>query len=560
MKSDAGDRKLTHQFEWPLPVDLTIGDAEKVGMIKGVAMSEGKLKSGENMSRDNVLSGAGAMRMSALLGTAVLDIDHLEELPQEYIEKYGPEIADPYPPGQILDAQAVENELPDGTTALQVEFIGVITNKKVYELIKTGRIKGCSVVDFVRTLECNGDRSPDNMLKGFLGEDVSGCNYEGSAFKFNTLILDAVPNSNSTWVAPVTESDIGTIIADMSDKVKDKVRASMKHALTPSQRLLINAARDGFENQTNSLEAYMTDGIWNNGADSIKDYLESEKDIDPQTADAMSRFLFKHPDALSQYQLEWLSSQDLAIWWQNLTDETKRNERTNQIMIKLAKFEWLKEHNVSEKQLQAWGKSPTREAIKYGKMDVGCVGCKFAKFTDDESDTGYCSMLDDGVERGNGCTKRRACECDTDGEKDPDANLEEAEDEDGEDNNDEVAPDEDGNCPDGYTLSEDGTVCVRAEDPDGDTGGEETQPAPVPSQKLSTKALIEANPSKNDPQEVNLEIAAVNTQINAIKNEIKSLGPVFARRAFMAGAGKRQALNDELRRLEAMLADLKKNT
>ena len=144
-------------------------------MIKGVAMSEGKLKSGDMMVRDNVIAGAGAMRASAIMGKAQLDIDHHEiTLPKSYSEKYGSGIADPYPLGFIVDAQAQENEV-DGEKLMQVEFLATIENEKVYDLIKSGQIKGCSVVDYSRGLKCEKE-----------------CAYQGSAYLTNTLILDEV--------------------------------------------------------------------------------------------------------------------------------------------------------------------------------------------------------------------------------------------------------------------------------------------------------------------------------------------------------------------------------
>ena len=153
-------------------------------------------KSKDVMTRDNVLAGGGAMRASALMGKATLDIDHLEtRLPAEYGRKYGKEINEPYPPGFIVDAQSVENEV-DGKKLMQAEFIAIIENNKVFDMIKQGLFKGCSVVDYSRNMRCNPE----------------ACEYEGSAYLSNTLILDEVPNSNGTWVAAVTEEDHGTII------------------------------------------------------------------------------------------------------------------------------------------------------------------------------------------------------------------------------------------------------------------------------------------------------------------------------------------------------------
>ena len=77
--------QLSHSFTWPVPIDMAKMDPQEffaMRMIKGVAMTEGELKSGDLMTRDNVIAGGGAMRASALMGKAQLDIDHYEaELP-----------------------------------------------------------------------------------------------------------------------------------------------------------------------------------------------------------------------------------------------------------------------------------------------------------------------------------------------------------------------------------------------------------------------------------------------------------------------------------------------
>ena len=145
------------------------------------------------MARDNIMSGAGALRAVAAAGLALVDIDHHQhELPAPYVEKYGLGINDPYPVGYVLDAQGIVAK--DGLA--EVQAMMMIQNPTVYNLISAGRVNGCSVVDMIRKKVCNDDT----------------CRFEGSAYIMNTIALEGKPNSAGTWAAPVTASDIGTII------------------------------------------------------------------------------------------------------------------------------------------------------------------------------------------------------------------------------------------------------------------------------------------------------------------------------------------------------------
>ena len=83
----------------------------------------------------------------------------------------------------------------------------------MYNLISAGKINGCSVVDMARKKVCEDD----------------SCRFEGSVYVMNTIALEGVPNCFNTWAAPVTKSDIGTIIQHKS---------TAEHTVTPIARLL----------------------------------------------------------------------------------------------------------------------------------------------------------------------------------------------------------------------------------------------------------------------------------------------------------------------------------
>lgn len=560
-------------------MELSHEDAVAIGLIKGVALTEGELKSGEAMTRDNVIMGAGAMRASALNGTARLDIDHhYDKLPPEYLEKYGGEIANPYPPGFIIDAQAVENEIPgSGETRMQVEFLAIIENRTVYDMIKAGKIKGCSVVDFIRNVNCDGEKSVDG--------GGPGCQYEGSAYLENTLILDEVPNSNSTWVAVVSDADIGTIIANRSEEVKNKLRKQMRHSLSPVQKIIINAHAGSNWSDEQSLDAYMTDGIWNNGAESIADYLKSEKSIDEAVAAKMADYLIKNPETLSQYQLEWLSMEDLSAWWTSIQTSGAPNAEIHALKAEIAKLKWLPTNKSELARISGVqkGHALTRDDVKYHRAakSNACNGCRFAGFYDDK--TGYCNLINGAVDADGTCDKFTApdgappaADAPTDKSADPPATDKPADadpsdkpadapaDKDctcADKHNEPVPPNEDGSCPDGYTISEDGTECIpdnaTGDDPASGDGGS-GQPGPVPSsvkhgkpapsKKPTTQAAIEADPVKNQKAQA----TEIDKQIAELVKKYKALPPTLYGREGMAAIAERQRIKDEIIRLTAL--------
>ena len=190
---------------------LDVGKAHTLGLVKAVIAREGRVRDGNVMERDNIVAGAGALRAVAAAGIGLVDVDHFKHsLPPAYVQKYGSGINDPYPVGHVLDAQAVTGK--DGLA--EVQAIMMISNPTMYNLISAGRIKGCSVVDMARKKVCEAD----------------SCKFEGSAYVMNTIALEGTPNCAGTWAAPVTESDIGTIVQHRG--------STAEHTVTPIARLL----------------------------------------------------------------------------------------------------------------------------------------------------------------------------------------------------------------------------------------------------------------------------------------------------------------------------------
>ena len=496
--------QLQHAFTWPVPYDAEV--IKDMQLIKGVAMSEGKLKSGEMMTRDNVVAGGGAMRASALMANAQLDIDHFgTELPEKYGEKYGKEILDPYPPGFIVDAQAVENKVGD-STLMQVEFIAVITNKKVYDMIKAGQIKGCSVVDYTRDLKCEEE-----------------CHYEGSAYLSNTLILDEVPNSNGTWVAAVTHADIGTIIREIEKAEIESRRPGKLHALIQKHAV-----------KKNNLENYMNDGVWNDGAESAIEYLKVEKEIDHDTATAMASYLMEFPTNVSQYQLENLSHADLMAW-RGSTGAIYAKLRS--MVNAIAELRWLQRDDVDLLKKAKNKLTPGQVNLRFSEkdeMDRQCSGCKWyvSESFAGEGEFGHCQMVAGKIDGNRTCdkydkhvTKQCGCEAEPEDHADPEP--------------------VDGECPDGYMISEDGTKCAKpmAE-----------QKEAVPEHKVEHAAI-----EKDPIQDQNLKIAGINGQISVLEERRKALNLQIRNMPQFNNMGGGMALeigkiNGEIKRLE----DLKK--
>ena len=539
---------LKHTFQWPVPIELTKEDLKTLKLIKGVAMQEGQVKSGENMKRDNVIAGGGALRASSLLGFATLDIDHYDEkLPKEYTDEYpGLDV----PCGFHVDAQTVENTVgKEQKKLMEVEFIAVLENEKAYELVKNNEFVGCSVVDYARSLNCAKCNGTD-------ADASCGCDYDGSAYLHNTLVLKEVPNSNGTWVDIVTEEDIGTIIQTAKGTEKEKMNTQLNQKITPIQNKILNIlgrkhTADKHEYQEADLTNYMTDGIWNNGKDSITAFLQEEKLLDESFAAEMAQYLFENPTKLTQYQLTDLSTDDLIAWWNTVA---KMEKEIHAIKKKLATLSWL-EHNA--KPLRALEHTvPFGQAeVEYGERPAGsqCQDCRWyssVNFADGESNDGWCQIVAGDVMGSYGCDRfeelpsggggSAAAEADPpmpEEAEDPDMNMDG---EDGEEMPNEVMPDENGNCPDGYMLNEDGTMCIMVSNEEEEGEGEgmkattPEQSIPVPNaiknyynflpssrrnQRIIKNALVEKNPQKRH----DAQVQKLDSEINKLKQSKKRI-------------------------------------
>ena len=107
-------RKFNKFSDWIAPIGLSAEEIESYQLIYGVAMSEGTMKGDEVMTAENVISATGALAASAFFGYADIDIDHYaygDNMPEEYVKKYGKELIETYPPAFTIDAQASKNKV-----------------------------------------------------------------------------------------------------------------------------------------------------------------------------------------------------------------------------------------------------------------------------------------------------------------------------------------------------------------------------------------------------------------------------------------------------------------
>ena len=202
---------LKNSYTFPqLDQVKTLEQAEKYGLVKGVAITEGEGKNGIKYTADNVKMGGGAMRASAVMKNCAITIDHKKQLPNDY------GIEGPYPAGYIIDAQPVVNNVA-GKELTQLEFIAIIQNRQVYDMIKNNKFQGCSVEDYVRELSCQ---------KG-------SCSWTGNAFLTNTLALKEPPNLPHTSVQVLEQADL--------DKFK--------------QHMVLNTISESTDNEEDTTEA-----------------------------------------------------------------------------------------------------------------------------------------------------------------------------------------------------------------------------------------------------------------------------------------------------------------
>lgn len=457
--------KVNHNFDWTKGYDLSLEAAEQYSLIKGVAMTEGEAKRGEIMTQENLRFATGAMAASAMLGFAVLDIDHFPDaLPDDgSYSKYNVEkINEIYPLGMIIDAELSLNKVgTEGKELWQVEFLAVCENSHVYDMIKQGKFKACSVMDFPREYSCDTCNAETGKCT---------CNVSGSKFMYNTLILEGVPNSNSTWISVVDKKDIGSILKPNGLKTSHAIdtRILLFKKNTDSEYKIKNAFTES------DVSKYKTDdGVWINGVDSIKEFLITEKQIGEEQASSLAEYINANPEALSTDQLTYMSGDDFLSWFENLNNLNK---------AKLYSF--IKELHDKSNQKNEIQKAHltqlTKEEVNYGPGEEGnlCRECRWfftsAEELTDETEGG-CALVEGTILGNQTCDRFESIPSDTDG--------------DGE--NDSHPPDEDGNCDDGFHLSEDGTTCIAdSQESTVDTSDESENDAKA--KELELKELEEA--------------------------------------------------------------------
>lgn len=309
---------LKHKFDWAVPMELDKKTYESMMLVKGVAMTSGKAKRGENMTNENVTFGAGAMSAAAMFGLAKCDIDHYEDkLPKAYVDEFGAAINDPYPVAIILDAAAEKyTDEKTGEEKIAVEFLASCTNPLVYSMIKQGKFVGCSVVDFYRKENCSACNGTDGACN---------CSIEGSHFLVNTFVLKGVPNAHGTWVAEVTEKDIGTLITLPSENKLKELKNKLHQSAHMQAKLgYINMAKKNHGMMI--LEEYLNDsGDFTDGAAGVTKFLVDEKGLPAIIARDMADYITSHKGALTHDQLEFMSGEDLNAWFKhsvqkNITD------------------------------------------------------------------------------------------------------------------------------------------------------------------------------------------------------------------------------------------------
>ena len=583
-------KRTTHGFGWVPAADI-IPQLGEMKLIHGVAMSEGELKGAEQtanavvMPRDSVISGAGALRAFAFTGAAALDIDHHEEeLPEEYVTQYGKGIADPYPPGTILDAQAVENEIPDGAGGtkrlMQVEFLAVVDNARVYDLIKEGHIVGCSVTDVSRGLDCSdcADKESQHATDTARARrEHCACVYSGSAYVRNSLMLDLVPNSHSTWVAPLDKAGLERLAQNRAGVVELEKRNAALARKTKKRWAKVNHAVRHYS--SSDLGAYMgEDGYWLDGEASAAEFFEKEKGMDAEQSAAVAEYVVAHPSRLSKVQLQDLSGADLLAWWTNTVSSAgeqthsapapKTEHRLRELEQRVARMRWLD---------RATGRSSVFHAaplglgeVNYGAREPGmaCAGCRwfsdFGKPDDAGIMVGHCVITDSDVSGDRGCDRFEAFPgTDTGGgteepaapEGEEPAEGEEPEapvpDEDEEkEAEDTVEPDEDGKCPAGYTLTEDGSMCV-ADAPEGETEEKKKQPAPVAQGKpvIALEAASAALSAQDE--ELGRQLAEMHRRADVLRAALKHAPRLGGRRHRQDEEELHKTL-DEIRRLHGL--------
>ncbi len=421
--------KKLRSFEWSLPMDI---HAKDYMLVKGVAATEGQFKSMDKFYRDNLAHGAGALSMAAAMGMSKFNVDHYSEepLPEKYNAKYG--IGSEGDCGFLIDADIADNQI-NGKKISQVEFIGYITNPKVYELIASGQAKGCSVEDMQRRAVCDcGENDKD-----------CGCTIEGSRFVNVGIIVDEVPDSHGTWIAPVTEHDLEAWKLNKKNEIPFHKLDSKHKAHYIQLRLKGRLTKK-------SLEDYMNeDGSFINGKNSITEYLQEEKELSDIDAKHLADFLYKNPKILSSYQLAGMSGLDLMEWFKHVIIEraVRKNKKhvapnedgTCNEGFKLSEdgtmcieIEARAEPNEDGSCPKGWHLS--EDGSQCIEDDVVDAAVETMPVNEDGTCNEGWTLSEDGTQ----CTRE----------------IQESEVE-------TIPVDENGNCPDGWTKSEDGMSCIR---------------------------------------------------------------------------------------------------
>ena len=553
--------KLGHAFQWLASYEgLTQQDLEEHCLVKGVCATLGEAKRGENMTRDNLIHGTGAMATAAMLGFSIIDIDHHTTLPDEYGEKYGKAISDPYPSGYTLDAGVSESEKGKPVT----EFIAALDNPHVYNMVKQNKFVGCSVVDFLRSFGCTTMTDEEAQLTS----ERAGCTPAGSKFVDNTLVLEAVPNAHGTWVAPLTLEDIPTPVKQqlmvkkcgLGNFVKEIRQAAHNNLRIKNSKKNKTNANEGAPGDGDGLPAslidYMdADGMWIDGVQSATDFLLNEKGLDGTVAEAVAAVIIADPELLSQYQLAQMSADDIEAWYthRTATEAAAVNARKLAIQNYLVK----NAKNLAElKQVQ----KEYNEFVPYGQGEVNygarepdeaCASCRWFSSDLVEDDdgtstaaTGYCAIVAGTIHSEMGCDQH---------ELNPQVPEEEPA-----AAPPEVAPDEDGNCPDGYEINEDGTMCMLVAPPpeEGEGEGGDAPPAPPPAESTGTKPVqqkpVPAAAARLKPGKGRMTLKEIRAKIQGAIRP----GVIIEEDANNPEATKERQVNARLNHLERKLQEL----
>ena len=335
--------KLKGDHKWTSEEGLTIEQARKYMVCKALISHSGESKDGLMIKQEDVIAGMGAFRLACQLKMANITIDHLQEMPKEYLEKYGKEIGDPYPIGKGIDGQ----HITEGKDSWG-EILFYCENPHVYQMIKEGKFKGCSIDGVARSQSCDKNNK---------------CETEGLVFFENTLILEGVPASDHTWVSVVDEDDIGSIIHD--PKIKNS-------ALTEHMAI------------QDTLAKYIHEGQWRDGDKSIAQYFITEKKIEKETAQKMAKYIIQNPEEINMRQVIFLDTDALIGWWQPHEKQLKE--------IKEARLFGLDQIGYMD--------SPDN--------GENCIKCRFfsSENATDPNGPGSCIFTTDKVMATGGCTDK----------------------------------------------------------------------------------------------------------------------------------------------------------